>query len=205
MPVGNDIIDLNRHSVQHRHTDERFIQKILHAAEIELLKQSSNPSYFLWMLWTLKEAAYKYCKQVDSSFVFSPKKIFIQENNFNNAFALIKEADESFIQSHFENTLEYSIRTSLGILKGFSVFSKNYIHSVAVKDEGNVFWGIKKIIANTTQMQSDEVRNFALASMQPITGELFFLEKIPFIKVSGKTLATSLSHDGYYVSFAVKL
>lgn len=205
MPVGNDILDLNRHSARHRHTDERFIQKILHPKEIILLQQSSNPVYFLWMLWTLKEAAYKYCKQADNSFIFSPKKIYTEQTHTYEMFVLIEEGAESFTSKGFDGTIVLTVYTLSGPIKTYSVFSNNYIHTVAVKDEEDICWGVKKITDTSNLSQSNEARDFVLKSFNNAKAELIFKEKIPFIKVGEKFYATSLSHDGNYVSFAVEM
>jgi hypothetical protein len=201
MPVGNDIIDLNRHSVSHRHTDERFIQKILHPVEIILLQQCQQPSLFLWLLWTLKEAAYKYGKQQDSQLLFSPRKLFVAEDNLGIAFSLVP--NENFVVHDLLNMIQHRIHTDFGILNGHTVISKNYIHSLVLNEEKGIYWGIKKIETDQHKHQREEVRNFALESI-PLNGaSLQFEDKIPFIHSSGKKYPASFSHDGFYVSFAV--
>ena len=78
--IGNDIIDL-KHSNNNRAADKQFYTKILHGAELELYSQTSFSSFeqFVWLLWSIKEAAYKYLKRNEPALLFVPHKIIVQE------------------------------------------------------------------------------------------------------------------------------
>ena len=56
--IGNDIIDLKMadHEAWRR---KRYLDKIFHPVEQELIGKSAYPSLCLWQLWSMKESAYK--------------------------------------------------------------------------------------------------------------------------------------------------
>src|SRR5476651_714407 len=77
--IGNDIIALKTIDVP-RTQNPRFYSKILSPAE-QLLYQSCCPTlhfhHFVWLLWSIKESAYKCLQRLQPELVFSPVKIEI--------------------------------------------------------------------------------------------------------------------------------
>lgn len=57
--IGNDVIDI----IQSRHESnwqrKGFIQKLFTAQEQLLITKALNPEIMVWLLWSMKEAAYK--------------------------------------------------------------------------------------------------------------------------------------------------
>lgn len=81
--AGNDIVALAAVDVQ-RTISPNFHSKFIVPAERELYEQSSAlktvPFYiFVWLLWSVKESAYKYTQRLQPELIFSPSK-FIVEN-----------------------------------------------------------------------------------------------------------------------------
>jgi len=56
--VGNDIVDLDL-ADKEAYKRERFLEKVLSASEELYLSQTDDPGSFLWVLWSMKESAYK--------------------------------------------------------------------------------------------------------------------------------------------------
>lgn len=56
--VGNDIVDL-KVAGENAWKRKRFLDKVLLPSEKELLLSSADPSKFFWILWSMKESAYK--------------------------------------------------------------------------------------------------------------------------------------------------
>lgn len=65
--VGNDIVDLLHPSTAAKHTDERFLRRVLGAGEREALAASAHPAVELWAFWAAKEAAYKVASKLRGS------------------------------------------------------------------------------------------------------------------------------------------
>jgi len=57
--IGNDIIDLSIALKKPRISDPRFLSKIFAEEELEQLRTSHNPELAIWIMWAMKEAAYK--------------------------------------------------------------------------------------------------------------------------------------------------
>ena len=57
--VGNDIVDLLDPSTAGKHTDRRFLARVLDAGERVALSRADDPAVALWAFWAAKEAAYK--------------------------------------------------------------------------------------------------------------------------------------------------
>lgn len=57
--VGNDIVDLLHPSTAAKHTDERFLNRVLDDGERGALAAAADPAVDLWAFWAAKEAAFK--------------------------------------------------------------------------------------------------------------------------------------------------
>lgn len=71
--IGNDIVDL-KHSASNWKR-QRFLDKVFTKKEQFLVLSSENQHQMLWLLWSMKEAAYKvYVQQFGEQF-FNPKRL----------------------------------------------------------------------------------------------------------------------------------
>lgn len=57
--IGNDVVDLDLAKVQSNWRRKGYLEKIFTDAEQELIKTSNCPNTTVWILWSMKEAAYK--------------------------------------------------------------------------------------------------------------------------------------------------
>lgn len=74
--VGNDIIDLQAAKGQKEPTRDRFLNKVFSYKEQEIIRRSKNPEVQVWMLWAMKEAAYKaHQRRFKLPRTFDPKKL----------------------------------------------------------------------------------------------------------------------------------
>ncbi len=78
--AGNDIVALN--AVDHQRTvSANFYSKFIIPAEQDLYKQSpamETVSFcsFVWLLWSVKESAYKFVKRLQPELIFSPSRLY---------------------------------------------------------------------------------------------------------------------------------
>src|ERR1700761_4990502 len=80
--AGNDIVALN--DIDRRRTVEpRFYSRIISHSERELYPRPESPGMsfenFVWLLWSVKESAYKYWQRLEPELTFSPTRIIVSE------------------------------------------------------------------------------------------------------------------------------
>src|SRR6202012_724665 len=79
--AGNDIVSLTATNVTRTKSPE-FYSKIISPAEkalFETVDQSVLPfDLFVWLLWSVKESAYKYLRRLDAQVIFTPVKFEVQ-------------------------------------------------------------------------------------------------------------------------------
>lgn len=57
--IGNDVVDLRLAAVQSNWRRKGFIEKVFTSQEQELITTAIDPDHIVWLLWSMKEAAYK--------------------------------------------------------------------------------------------------------------------------------------------------
>ncbi|WP_431132932.1 4'-phosphopantetheinyl transferase family protein [Psychroserpens mesophilus] len=111
--IGNDIVDLKQAAKDSNWKRPRFLDKIFTPKEQLFISASESKAQMVWLLWSMKEAAYKaYVRETECRF-FNPKRIQCQLMLHNQGIACIDK------KSYY--------------LK--SVITSEYVHSIAVKAE----------------------------------------------------------------------
>lgn len=173
--TGNDIVALNAINAE-RTKQFRFYSKILSPAEQDLgvsLQFSAIPfERYVWLLWSIKEAAFKYLKRNDPDLMFSPSKTEVR-NIVLPRKTTLKPFDQEWLdQSSFKSDelCESTVTYGPQILYARSLISHELIHSVVSADAQfeNVCWGIKSIDSAEYEHQSLDVRSFALAALTKV-------------------------------------
>ncbi|KRD05102.1 phosphopantetheinyl transferase [Flavobacterium sp. Root901] len=73
--IGNDVIDLRQSLIESNWRRRGFIEKLFTDAEQRLINNYHDPEIMLWILWSMKEAAYKiYHRQIQIR-AYIPKKL----------------------------------------------------------------------------------------------------------------------------------
>lgn len=226
--IGNDIVDLNFINKE-RTLQPAFYSKFLSFSERSFQSNPliSNESQIkhTWLLWSAKEAVYKFAKRRQPELIFSPGKIilgseftelsepeFSESENFQNS-------DIGLPSGSFLN----SGNSDPGILLNFtfqnktyytrSTITSDYIATIAndVPDFSDFETGVKKIGQSNYQSQSAEVRNFLLARLATLfPAQSFKIGKsqigYPVIGSSQPDtgIIASFAHHGYYIAYAYK-
>lgn len=73
--IGNDIVDLKQESIQLYWKRGRYLDKVFTEAEQEFIALSENHHHMFWLLWSMKETAYKCHVQYHGTRFFNPKKL----------------------------------------------------------------------------------------------------------------------------------
>jgi phosphopantetheinyl transferase (holo-ACP synthase) len=171
--AGNDIVALNAIDIQ-RTRDIRFYSKFITDSELAIFQQQTGSlpfEVFVWLLWSVKESAYKYLQRHNAGLIFSPIKFIVEQLNtppdFNlTPFKSIDWDSKETPADYLTGSVSYGNTT----LYFRSYLTDDFITSVVDADEQfeNVYWGIKLIEQTDHQHQSQEVRNFALNKLKAL-------------------------------------
>jgi phosphopantetheinyl transferase (holo-ACP synthase) len=86
--IGNDVIDILQSRKESNWQRKGFIDKIFTLDEQLLISNATDPEIMVWMLWSMKEAAYKVYNRQTKIREFNPKKLVcaIVSQNQNHHF-----------------------------------------------------------------------------------------------------------------------
>lgn len=171
--AGNDIVALNAIDIQ-RTRDARFYSKFITDSELAIYQQLSLPlpfEIFVWLLWSVKESAYKYLQRHDAGLQFSPIKFIVDQlkipADFNlTPFTGLYWDSEETPANYITGSVSYG-NTHLYFR---SYLTDDFIISVVDADKQfeNVYWGIKSIDQTNSDHQSKAVRELLLGKLQSV-------------------------------------
>jgi phosphopantetheinyl transferase (holo-ACP synthase) len=217
--TGNDIISLNAINIT-RTKQEKFYSKILSPTEKELYNQAEFTAIpfenFVWLLWSIKESAYKYLKRYNPGLIFTPIKFTVKQLLIPSRYALT-----NFEATQIEGTGFNNIPALKGVITigddtfySSSLIYRELIVSVVNDNENfeNVCWGVKLIERADQEYQSTGVRGFLVEQLQ----EVLHLDGLQISKSSGGIpvvlkgnnelpVAVSLSHHDKLIAYSFNL
>lgn len=82
--IGNDVVDLLQSRQESNWKRKGFIEKLFTAEEQLLIKQDSDSEIMIWLLWSMKEAAYKIYNRQTKLRESIPKKLICKIVSNNN-------------------------------------------------------------------------------------------------------------------------
>ena len=112
--IGNDVIDILQSRKESNWQRKGFIDKIYTLGEQSLISHAVNPEMMVWMLWSMKEAAYKVYNRQTKIREFNPKKMVCS------------------ITSQSHNHYKGNVICSGNIYHTQTILSSENIHSIAV-------------------------------------------------------------------------
>jgi phosphopantetheinyl transferase (holo-ACP synthase) len=77
--IGNDIVDLLAAGFESNWQRKGFLQKVFSNEEQLLILSHSNPNEMVWLLWSMKEAAYKIYSSTTGIRNFAPAQLCCAE------------------------------------------------------------------------------------------------------------------------------
>ncbi len=195
--IGNDIIDIAE-AFKINWKREGFLQKIFNKNEKNWISNSNNPGLIVWLLWSMKESAYKiffrqYLERVYNPVKFECKLIKENSNLFHG------EVDFNDITySTSSKILEEVISTTAVIMNGPSaskIAQENIKCSCADYSTQH-----KELYNFTLKKISDKINKpFNALSIQK---DLYGIPHL-FYKNSLLNIPISLSHHGNYAAYAI--
>lgn len=73
--IGNDVIDILQSRQESNWQRKGFVEKLFTPSEQLLLSQTSDPETMIWLLWSMKEAAYKIYNRQTKIREYIPQKL----------------------------------------------------------------------------------------------------------------------------------
>lgn len=115
--IGNDIVDLKQAAIDSNWQRPRFLDKIFLAEEQQLITNAKNQDQMVWLLWSMKEAAYKVNVQQFGKRFFNPKKLVCKL--ISETKGIVTIGNEIYFTS--------------------STLTKQYVYTVATLERSKVF------------------------------------------------------------------
>ena len=216
--AGNDIVALGAVNVARTRT-EQFYSKFLCPAEIQLyhgrLAASLSFENFVWLMWSAKEAAYKFCKRAKPDLVFAPSKCLVQSLQLPVApyISAFGKGAVTYLNLR-DDVYKGTISVGDDIICFQSQLFTDAVHTVAIGNNRfeRICYGIKYINSPLPEDQSAAVRQFILDHLQlQFPGDNLQAEKhaigYPFVSRNGTPLSLPLSfaHHDRLVAFSCSI
>ncbi|MFP8879118.1 MAG: 4'-phosphopantetheinyl transferase superfamily protein [Myxococcota bacterium] len=189
--LGNDIVDLADPESSCGGQHPRFDRRVFSRCERAALSQSPDPTRARWVLWAVKESAFKGLRRARPDTVFSPVRFVV-------------DLDSQLRGSVTYRDTRYSATVEM---------DRDCVHAIVSDDSApaGTLWGSRRITDDS--IASQQVRALALDRIADRLGidrsdlSIDRVGRIPHLVHRGeRTMATlSLSHHGSYVGFACRL
>lgn len=106
--LGNDIVDLNLAKIQSNWRRKNYLSKIFTEDEQQLILSAGNSDVMVWILWSMKESAYKIHNRKTGIRNFAPKSLSCRVHS--NFYGEVKiEGSTYFTKSDLQTTFVHSI------------------------------------------------------------------------------------------------
>ena len=215
LSTGNDIVSLNAINVT-RTKKPNFYSKILTPTETALHQQPcfANIPFeiFVWLLWSIKESAFKYLQRIDVDILFTPVKFVVSKIQMPSDFKLLNFEGDYLTGIGFGglNSIGATIKFGDYILYSNSLIYQEFVATVVNNNEdfGKTHWGIKRIESDDIEIQSVGVRAFLTKNLPD--KNIIISKNLQGIPVMLKddlelSIPISLSHHEYYVAYSFQL
>lgn len=189
--IGNDIVDLTLAASGPHWKTQRFLDKVFSAEEQQLIKDAEDNLRAIWLLWSMKESAYKCHIQCNQFHFFAPTKIACQLSSNLNGLVSIN------------NTTYYT----------FTQITKNFIHTISYSSASSeVLSDFGRLEDVSYKIQHNESRRSVLnvfSSLLNIDIDNLTIKKtetgVPFLYKHNvkQSIPLSITHHGYYYGYAL--
>jgi len=135
--IGNDIVDLEQAAKDSNWMRKGYLDKLFTEGEQFLIKTAEDANLMVWLLWSMKESAYKINSRQTKLRSFAPVKLVCNDLILHNQTAkgLVEYDDELYYTS--------------------SEFNQDYIHTIASDKKEE----LEQIRISITGLQTDYQRS----------------------------------------------
>ncbi|OIV40429.1 4'-phosphopantetheinyl transferase family protein [Flavobacterium johnsoniae] len=117
--IGNDVIDLLQSRRESNWQRKGFIEKLFTLNEQLLISHAKDPELMVWILWSMKEAAYKVYNRKTKIREYIPKKLVCS----------LESKNLDYIN---RNVIKGNVICSEDLYYTKTILSNNSIHTIAV-------------------------------------------------------------------------
>lgn len=225
--VGNDIVDLKFAKTESNWKRPRFLEKIFTKKERAYILRSEDPTFAVWLLWSMKESVYKIVSRKENRRFFSPKKFMCDykgaqrhKDTKGNGLILgdfvslclkkgtVTYQDQTF-QTQTQLTPDYIHTTAhypishLSLFSRFtdnnsSYFSHNVFHLPQTNHQSQSQCTRTQLLTFYAQKTSFPVENLSIQKNSAGIPYIYFQNQ-------PQPVVISLSHHGNYGGFAIHL
>lgn len=195
--IGNDIVDLDHARRESNWRRKGFLAKVFTGHEQQLIQSASEPDTMVWLLWSMKESAYKVIARETSLRFFAPQQLVCQ----------LTKAESNRAEGSIFYQKMYATR---------SVITTNYVASTAFSTDVAQPFTHEIVTFDQTDYphQSAQIRERIkqhyvalfpnVESNVSIPKDTMGTPTLQISDLSGKTInkPISLSHHGQYGAFA---
>jgi phosphopantetheinyl transferase (holo-ACP synthase) len=189
--IGNDIVDLKLASIESNWKRKGFLNKVFTEAEQDLILNTNNSFKMVWLLWSMKESAYKVYVQQNEKRFFSPKKF--QCILTSNTTGTVKIYDNQYNTESIINNNYIATTATLNYDDPVLVDNFHLKKSTYKFQHKNCYTKLKKEISNKMKFPFNEI---IIRKNKVGVPRLFFKDK------EQKTSFT-ISHHGNYGGYAI--
>ena len=182
--IGNDIVDLEKAAIESNWNRPRYLDKIYTASEQQLITEAQNQSAMLWLMWTMKEAAYKAENRISNERIYAPVRFLCRNISIGG------ENEDGIMQTsgevHYKN---YTFLTR-------SLINKKMIHTICCLNAQD-FSALKTdhLNASIPYIEQFNELNPDFRLKKNKAGKPAVIHQL-----TGRTYACSVSHHGNYLA-----
>lgn len=194
--IGNDIVDLRQASRESNWRRKGYVDKLFTHHEQQLIHHATNPDRMVWLLWSMKESAYKLAVRQTKDRVFAPVKLecSLTESAEETAegYVLYGEGYQtrSLITSRYIATVAFAINTSPAYSQVITPFDTTDYQ-------------------NHSDLLRQKIKHHSAALLQT-SEQKIHIDKdrlgVPVLTTGASTtIPISISHHGYYGAYVIGL
>ena len=127
--IGNDIVDLAAARRQSNWQRPGFLQKVFTVEEQKLIVNYSNPEMMVWILWSMKEAAYKIYNRETGVRAYIPHLLHCNLDIYSLSGKVLVKGKIYYTATKIEKTFIDTI----------AVACPDHFNTIALTDTKNVF------------------------------------------------------------------
>tara|TARA_R110000868_G_scaffold97876_1_gene269286 strand:+ start:5498 stop:6076 length:579 start_codon:yes stop_codon:yes gene_type:complete len=191
--IGNDIVDLKTAALQSNWKRSGFLDKVFTKEEQQFILNSEDESQMVWLLWSIKEAAYKIYVQKYGVRFFNPKILRCDLASKNDGLVCIdgnKYVTKSEITDDFINTLAYSEKTRSSINYNFKIENTSY------KIRSNLTR--QRLLLSFSKLKNTPVNELRILKNEIGVPKLFYNNE-------EQNDSFSITHHGFYSAYAISV
>ena len=195
--VGNDIVDLNL-ADKEAYRRKRFLEKVLADSEQLFLSQVEDPGTFLWVLWSMKESAYKlhfreHLNRALNPIRFTCRFDCVHELGPHGRFTGRVEAGDKVYQTNSILCKDYVHTTAIDAGENFRIHSDEVTAGSPNKAREKTIDALVRSIGNAPALKYDKIE-----FTKDTNG-------LPFLTDACKGIfkPCSISHHGRFGAYAV--